>query len=110
VFNSIPYFGPVIVTGGLTVVAFMQFGTFTMALAVAGIALTITSLEGWLLTPTLLSRAANMNQVSVFVGLIFWSWIWGVWGMLLAVPMLMVVKSVCDHVEDLQSVGQFLGE
>ena len=110
VFNSIPYFGPVIVTGGLTVVAFLQFGTFTMALAVAGIALTITSLEGWLLTPTLLSRAANMNQVSVFVGLIFWSWIWGVWGMLLAVPMLMVVKSVCDHVEDFQSVGQFLGE
>lgn len=110
VFNSIPYFGPVIVTGGLTVVAFLQFGTFTMALAVAGIALTITSLEGWLLTPTLLSRAANMNQVSVFVGLIFWSWIWGVWGMLLAVPMLMVVKSVCDHIEDLQPVGQFLGE
>ena len=110
VFNSIPYFGPIIVTGGLTVVAFLQFGTLTMALAVAGIALAITSLEGWLLTPTLLSRAANMNQVAVFVGLIFWSWIWGVWGMLLAVPMLMIVKSVCDHIEDLQPVGQFLGE
>jgi predicted PurR-regulated permease PerM len=110
VFNTIPYFGPIIVTGALTVVAFLQFGTFTMALAVAAVALAITSLEGWLLTPTLLSRAANMNQVAVFVGLIFWSWIWGVWGMLLAVPMLMVVKSVCDHIEDLQPVGQFLGE
>jgi predicted PurR-regulated permease PerM len=110
VFNSIPYFGPIIVTGGLAVVAFLQFGTFPMALAVAGIALAITTLEGWLLTPTLLSRAANMNQVAVFVGLIFWSWIWGVWGMLLAVPMLMIVKSVCDHIEDLQPVGQFLGE
>lgn len=110
VFNSIPYFGPIIVTGGLTVVAFLQFGTFPMALTVAGIALAITSLEGWLLTPTLLSRAANMNQVAVFVGLIFWSWIWGVWGMLLAVPMLMVVKSICDHIEDLQPIGQFLGE
>jgi predicted PurR-regulated permease PerM len=110
VFNSIPYFGPIIVTGALAVIAFLQFGTFTMALAVAGIALTITSLEGWLLTPTLLSRAANMNQVAVFVGLIFWSWIWGVWGTLLAVPMLMVVKSACDHIEDLQPVGQFLGE
>jgi predicted PurR-regulated permease PerM len=110
VFNTIPYFGPVIVTGALAIVAFLQFGTFTMALAVAGIALAITSLEGWLLTPTLLSRAANMNQVAVFVGLIFWSWIWGVWGMLLAVPMLMVVKAVCDHIEDLQPVGQFLGE
>jgi len=110
VFNSIPYFGPVIVTCALAVVAFLQFGTFTMALAVAGIALAITSLEGWLLTPVLLSRAANMNQVAVFVGLIFWSWIWGVWGMLLAVPLLMVVKSVCDHIEDLQPIGQFLGE
>jgi predicted PurR-regulated permease PerM len=110
VFNTIPYFGPVIVTGSLGVVAFLQFGTFTMALAVGGIALAITSLEGWFLTPMLLSRAANMNQVAVFVGLIFWSWIWGVWGMLLAVPMLMVVKAVCDHIEDLQPVGQFLGE
>jgi predicted PurR-regulated permease PerM len=110
VFNSIPYFGPVIVTCALAIVAFLQFGTFTMALAVAGIALAITSLEGWLLTPVLLSRAANMNQVAVFVGLIFWSWIWGVWGMLLAVPLLMVVKSVCDHIEDLQPIGQFLGE
>jgi predicted PurR-regulated permease PerM len=110
VFNTIPYFGPVIVTGALGIVAFLQFDTFTMALAVAGIALAITSLEGWFLTPMLLSRAANMNQVAVFVGLIFWSWIWGVWGMLLAVPMLMVVKSVCDHIEDLQPVGQFLGE
>jgi predicted PurR-regulated permease PerM len=110
VFNTIPYFGPVIVTSALGIVAFLQFGTFTMALAVAGIALAITSLEGWFLTPMLLSRAANMNQVAVFVGLIFWSWIWGVWGMLLAVPMLMVVKSVCDHIEDLQPVGQFLGE
>ena len=110
VFNTIPYFGPVIVTSALGIVAFLQFGTFTMALAVAGVALAITSLEGWFLTPMLLSRAANMNQVAVFVGLIFWSWIWGVWGMLLAVPMLMVVKSVCDHIEDLQPVGQFLGE
>jgi predicted PurR-regulated permease PerM len=110
VLNSVPYFGPVIVTCALTVVAFLQFGTIPMAVAVAAIALTITSLEGWLLTPMLLSRAANMNQVAVFVGLIFWSWIWGIWGLLLAVPMMMVVKSVCDHVEDLQPIGQFLGE
>ena len=110
VLNSVPYFGPVIVTCALTVVAFLQFGTIPMALAVAAIALAITSLEGWLLTPMLLSRAANMNQVAVFVGLIFWSWIWGIWGLLLAVPMMMVVKSVCDHVEDLQPIGQFLGE
>jgi predicted PurR-regulated permease PerM len=51
-----------------------------------------------------------MNQVAVFVGLLFWSWVWGVWGMLLAVPMMMVIKVICDHVEPLQPVGHLLGE
>ena len=68
----------------------------------AGIAMAITSLEGWLLTPALMSRAAQMNPVAIFVGLLFWSWVWGVWGTILAVPMMMMVKAICDHVEDLQ--------
>jgi predicted PurR-regulated permease PerM len=109
-FNSIPYFGPVVVTGGLAVVAFMQFGTIGMAALVAGVALVITSLEGFLLTPWLTSRAASMNAVAIFIGLLFWSWLWGVWGTLLAVPILMVTKAVCDHIEDLQPVGELLGE
>jgi predicted PurR-regulated permease PerM len=109
-FNSIPYFGPVLVTGGTLVVAFLQFGTIRMALLVAGVSLVITSLEGFLLTPWLTSRAARMNAVAVFVGLLFWGWIWNVWGMLLAVPLLMVIKAVCDHVEDLNPVGELLGD
>ncbi len=110
VFNSIPYYGPLIVSGGLSLVAFLQFGTFYMMLVVAGISLLITSLEGWLLTPLLMGRVASMNRVAVFVGLLFWSWAWGVWGMLLAVPMMMSIKVICDHVEDLKPVGRFLGE
>ena len=110
VFNSIPYYGPLIVSGGLSLVAFLQFGTFYMMLVVAGISLLITSLEGWLLTPLLMGRVASMNRVAVFVGLLFWSWAWGVWGMLLAVPMMMSMKVICDHVEDLKPVGRFLGE
>jgi predicted PurR-regulated permease PerM len=51
-----------------------------------------------------------MNAVAIFVGLLFWGWVWNVWGMLLAVPMLMVIKAVCDHVEDLNGVGELLGE
>jgi predicted PurR-regulated permease PerM len=46
----------------------------------------------------------------VFIGLIFWSWIWEVWGFLLAVPMLMTLKAVCDRVEDLKPVGELLGD
>jgi predicted PurR-regulated permease PerM len=110
VFNSIPYYGPLLVSGGLAIVAFLQFGTLYMMVVVAGIALAITALEGWLLTPTLMGRVASMNRVAVFVGLLFWSWAWGVWGLLLAVPMMMSIKVICDHVDDLKPVGRFLGE
>jgi predicted PurR-regulated permease PerM len=110
VFNSIPYFGPVLVTGTMAVVAFLQFGTIYMALLVSGVSLVITSLEGFLLTPWLTSRAAQMNAVAIFVGLLFWGWVWNVWGMLLAVPMLMVIKAVCDHIEDLKPMGELLGD
>jgi predicted PurR-regulated permease PerM len=109
-FNSIPYFGPVVVTGGIAVVALMQFGTVSMALLIAGTAAVITSLEGFLLTPWLTGRAARMNAVAIFVGLLFWTWVWGIWGTLLAVPMLMATKAICDRIEDLQPIGQLLGE
>jgi predicted PurR-regulated permease PerM len=110
IFNSIPYLGPLIVTGGLAVVAFMQFDDLMKTTYVCAVAFAITSLEGFLLTPMLMSRAAQMNPVAIFVGLLFWSWIWGVWGTVLAVPMLMMLKAVCDHVEDLQPIGELLGE
>jgi predicted PurR-regulated permease PerM len=110
IFNSIPYYGPLLVTAGLSIVGFVQFGQIGMTAAVAGVALLITTLEGSLLTPMLLGRASSMNKVAVFAGLLFWSWIWGIWGMLLAVPMMMVVKVICDHVEPLQPVGHLLGD
>jgi predicted PurR-regulated permease PerM len=109
-FNSIPYLGPVLVTGGLGIVAFMQFDDLIKTAYVCGVAFAITSLEGFLLTPTLMGRAAQMNPVAIFVGLLFWTWVWGAWGTILAVPMLMMLKAICDHVEDLQSVGELLGE
>jgi predicted PurR-regulated permease PerM len=110
IFNSIPYLGPIIVSGGLATVAFLQFGNFLTTAYISGSALVITSLEGWLLTPMLMSRAAQMNPVAIFVGLLFWSWVWGVWGTILAVPMLTTLKAVCDRVEDLQPIGELLGE
>jgi len=110
IFNSIPYLGPILVSGGLGVVSFMQFDDLLRTAYVCGIAFAITSLEGFLLTPMLMGRAAQMNPVAIFVGLLFWSWIWGLWGTILAVPMLMMLKAICDHIEDLQPVGELLGE
>lgn len=108
--NSIPYFGPLIVTAGLTAIAYVQFGTVGMAVTVAGSALVITTLEGWVLTPLLMSRVSQINTVSIFAALLFWSWMWGVWGLLLAVPITMTIKAVCDRVEGWQQVGALLGE
>lgn len=110
VLNSVPYFGPIIVTGGLAAVGYLQFGTLEMGAAVASIALVITSLEGWFLTPILLGRVGRLNHIAIFASLLFWSWMWGVLGMLLAVPMLMAVKAICDHVEELQPVADFLSD
>ena len=109
-FNSIPYFGPLIVTGGLTAVAYVQFGTEAMAITVAGVALLITTLEGWFLTPMLMSRVAQINPVIIFASLLFWSWLWGIYGLLLAVPIMMAVKATCDRIEGLEPIGKLLGD
>jgi predicted PurR-regulated permease PerM len=110
VFNSVPYFGPVIVGCGTALVAFLQFQSLGMAAYVSGISFVITGLEGWLLTPWLTSRTARTNEVAVFIGLIFWTFLWGVWGTLLAVPMLVVFKAYCDRIDDLKPVGELLGD
>jgi predicted PurR-regulated permease PerM len=107
-FNSIPYFGPVIVCAGLFVVGLVQGGGVTQALQMSGAALVITSLEGWLLTPTLMGKMERMSSLAVFLGLLLWTWLWGGWGTLLAVPMLVVIKSVADRVERLKPVGRLM--
>jgi predicted PurR-regulated permease PerM len=109
-FNSIPYFGPVVVSGGMFLVGLVQDGGTEQAWRMAGATLAITSLEGWLLTPPLMGKAERMNVLSVFVGLLVWTWLWGAWGTLLAVPMLAVVKAVCDHVDSLRAVGRVLAK
>ena len=110
IMNIVPYFGPLIVTGVLTVVGFLQVGTLSYAALVAGLSLAITTFEGMFLTPHLLSRSASLNHVAIFLAIAFWSWAWGVPGILLAVPILMTVKAICDHVDGLQWLGDFLGE
>ena len=110
VFNIVPYFGPIIVAVGIGIVAFVQFGTIAMAAYVMGIAFVITSIEGWLILPLLTRRAARTNEVAVFVGLIFWTFIWGIWGTLLAVPMLVALKACCDRIDDLKPIGELLGD
>lgn len=109
VLNMVPYVGSLVTAAGSALVGFMQFGSLNMALAVGGASLVIHTLVGNLLTPWLTSRASRMNPVAVFVGLLAWGWLWGVWGLLLGIPILMIVKAICDRVDDLKPVGEFLG-
>ena len=108
--NVVPYFGPLVVTSVMVIVAFVQFGSLQISLLVAGATLAVTALEGYVLTPTLMSRAASLNHVAIFVSIAFWSWAWGIAGMLLAVPILMVVKAVCDHVPGLDGLSVFISD
>lgn len=110
VLNLVPYLGNVVITAGSALVGFLQFGTLEMALLIAAISLLINSVEGFLLTPWLTSRASKMNPVAVFVGVLAWGWLWGAAGLLLGVPILMVIKAICDRVDDLKPVGEFLGD
>jgi predicted PurR-regulated permease PerM len=109
VLNFVPYIGSIALTGGAALVAFVQFGSVNMALAVAGISLAIHVISGNLLTPWLTSRTNRLNAVTVFVGVLAFGWLWGIWGLLLGVPILTTVKAVCDRVEDLQPIGELLG-
>jgi predicted PurR-regulated permease PerM len=109
VLNMVPYIGSLITAGATALVAFLQFGTLNMAFAVGGVSLFIHTIVGNLLAPWLTSRASRMNPVGVFVALLAWGWLWGVWGLLLGIPIMMIVKSVCDRVDDLKHVGEFLG-
>ncbi|WP_343589704.1 AI-2E family transporter [Paracidovorax wautersii] len=108
--NLAPYVGSLLVTGASALVAFLQFGTLDMALAVGGASLVIHTLIGNLVTPWLTSRTSRMSPVAVFVSVLAWGWLWGLWGLLLGIPVMMVVKAICDRVDDLRPVGELLGD
>ena len=109
VLNFVPYIGTIVLAAGAALVAFVQLGSLDMAMLAAGIALAIHTVSGNLLTPWLTSKTNSLNAVSIFVGLLAFGWLWGIWGLLLGVPVLTTIKAVCDHVEDFQPIGELLG-
>jgi predicted PurR-regulated permease PerM len=110
VLNNIPYLGPVAACVGIALAGLVQFGTIGMAGVVGGVAGAIAAIEGLVITPWIMGRAGRMNTGIVFVSLMFWGWVWGIWGLLFAVPIMMAVKAVCDHIEDYDFVSEFLRE
>lgn len=108
--NFIPYVGSIAASGAAMLAGFVQFGTFEAALLIGGAELLINFVEAYALTPWLTSRATRMNPVAVFAGVLAWGWLWGIWGLFLGVPILVVIKIVCDRVDEFKAVGELLGE
>jgi predicted PurR-regulated permease PerM len=109
IFNVVPYIGPASGVVMVTLATYLQFKTIAMTAAAGGAALVVAVLEGNLVSPLLMSRAGELNTVAVFLSVLVFGWLWGVWGLLLAVPIMVAVKAAADHVESLKPVGELLG-
>jgi predicted PurR-regulated permease PerM len=83
--------------------------SMTMIALVPVTYLSLNLLEEYLVLPWVMGRRLMLNPVVVFLWLIFWGWLWGVPGALMAVPLLAILKIVCDRVEPLSAVAEFLG-
>jgi predicted PurR-regulated permease PerM len=110
ILTTIPHFGSAVATAVFVLAGLPQFDRLDHALLAGGSFLLITTIESSWLTPKLLGRVGRMSNVAVFIGQLFWGWVWGAWGMLLAYPILVVIKTTSDHVEGLKPLGELLGE
>lgn len=109
VLHLIPYAGPTAFVVLVGLVAYAQFDTVQPVAVVIGSMLAIVGVIGLLLVPWLTQRVGRLNAVTVFVALLVWGWLWGIWGLLLGVPIVMAVNAVCERVEELQPISEFLG-
>ncbi len=109
VMNFVPYLGPVVTLGMIGLVSLLTFEELGRALVAPALYVGLNALEGYLVTPMLLGRRLLLNPVVIFLGIIFWGWLWGIPGALLAVPILVSFKIFCDHIGPLSPIGEFLG-
>ncbi len=109
VFHFVPYLGPALIAFGSGVAAFLQFGSLLYALAVAGVSLLVAGTIGFAFMTWLQSRFARVNAAVLFIALLFFGWLWGVWGLLLGAPLAAIAKVVFDRVESLKPAGELLG-
>ena len=108
-FNFVPFLGAAAGIVILAVVAMVTFDQLVAMLLPPLAYLVLTSIEAQLVTPSLLARRLTLNPVVVFLALIAGTWLWGIGGALLAVPMLATFKICCDHIDDLKPIGTLLG-
>ena len=107
--NYIPILGPLSGVAILFFAGLLTFDTIWQALLPAGLYLAFHVIEGEYVTPMLLARRFTLNPVLVIIALVFWYWMWGIAGAILAVPMLATLKIICDRIRPLMALGHFIG-
>jgi predicted PurR-regulated permease PerM len=107
-FNFVPYFGPVVGISLLGMVGLLTFDTLWKGLLPPAWYLLLHLLEANFITPVLLGRRFTLNPVVIFVSLIFWTWVWGVPGALLSVPILVSIKVICERVPSMSHLSELL--
>ena len=106
--NYIPYVGAMIGAGLTLIVGLLTFPETGQAIAPALAYYGLTSFEGQFVTPYFVGRNLKLNTVVVFIAVAFWAWLWSVVGMLLAVPLLVMIRVFCEHIPSLEPFGDFL--
>ena len=107
--NYIPYLGSLVTLAVITIASILTFEGLGRALVAPLVYFALNFSEGYFITPTIMGRRLTLNPVVVFVGLVFWGWLWGIPGALIAVPLLAMFKILCDNIEPLSPIGEFLG-
>jgi len=108
VLHFIPYAGPAVLAALVGISAYLQFESFSMALAVVAASLAIAAVVGIVVATWMTGKLARMNPAAVFVALLFWGWLWGIWGLLLAIPIVVTLKVASELIEQLHPVAEML--
>jgi predicted PurR-regulated permease PerM len=108
VVNFVPILGPMVAMAIFVMAGVLSLGVTWWALLPVGLYFLIHVVEGEIVTPMLMARRFTINPVAVILALLFWYWMWGVPGAILAVPMLAITKIVCDDIRPLRAFGHFL--
>src|SRR6185436_3005709 len=108
--HTAPYFGPALIAAASLVAGFVQFDSWSQGFLVAGVSILIATLVGSVFATWLASRQSRMNTTATFIGLLFFAWLWGLWGILLGIPLLAIVKTVCDHNDEWKPVAELLSK
>jgi len=108
VLNFVPYLGALTGIACMTIGAVLSFDSLGFAMVFPAVYFAIATIEGNFITPYVMGRSLTLNPVIILLSLTFWGWMWGIVGIILAVPILAAFKIFCAHVEEMEPVAEFL--